>query len=183
MDIIQDLISTGRINRPGTANKCVYITIHDTGNKSPGAGAAAHAKYIKALKEKTSWHYTVDDTSIYQHLPDTEKSYHTSDKEANESSIAIELCVNSDGDFEKTVDNAVRLVRELMKRHDIPAENIRAHRDWTGKNCPASLVGETWEKFRSRCVAEEESERFISVDELKGMGFNGIRWKKRGQTV
>ena len=176
MNIIQDLIPTGRINRPGTVNKCVHITIHDTGNKTPGAGAAAHAEYIKGLKEKTSWHYTVDDISIYQHIPDTEKSYHTSDKEANESSIAIELCVNSDGDFYKTVENAEWLVRELMKKHGIPAENIRAHRDWTGKNCPASLAGETWEEFLAQFSEQEEKERFISVEELQAMGYNGIRW-------
>lgn len=178
MNIIQDLIAERRVNRPKTANSCEYITIHDTGNKSEGADAAAHAKYIKGLNEKTSWHYTVDGSSIYQHLPDGEKSYHTSDKEANESSIAIELCVNSDGDFEKTVDNAVWLVRELMKKHGIPAENIRAHRDWTGKSCPASLAGDKWTEFLARCAAEEDSEteKYISVAELKAMGYAGIRW-------
>ena len=178
MEIIQDLIPKGRINRPKMENSCRYITIHDTGNISVGADAAAHAKYIKGINERTSWHYTVDDSSIYQHLPDCEKSYHTSDKEANESSIAVELCVNSDGDFEKTVDNAVWLVRELMKKHGISADNIRAHRDWTGKSCPASLVGDKWTEFLARCVAEEDSdaEKYISVDELKAMGYAGIRW-------
>lgn len=172
MNIIQDFIAEGRVNRPKTANSCKYITIHDTANKSAGADAAAHAKYIKGLNEKTSWHYTVDDGAIYQHLPDSEKSYHTSDKEANESSIAVELCVNEDGDFEKTVENAVWLVRELMKKHGIPAENIRAHRDWTGKNCPSKLLKSGWDEFVLRSASEE---RFISVDELRAMGYVGIR--------
>lgn len=176
MDIIQDFVAKGRINRPGTANSREYITIHETGNKTVGAGAEAHANYIKTLKSKTSWHYTVDDFSIYQHIPDNEKSYHTSDKTANETSISIELCVNSDGDFYKTVNNAVWLVRKLMKKYKIPAENIRSHRDWTGKNCPAQLVGEKWDEFISLCSAEKETEKFISIEELKDMGYIGIKW-------
>lgn len=177
MERIQDFITKGRINRPGTANSCRYITVHDTGNKSVGADAAAHAKYIKGLNEKTSWHYTVDDEYIYQHLPDSEKSYHTSDKEANESSIAIELCVNADGDFAKTVDNAVCLVRELMKKHSIPAENIKRHKDWTGKNCPASFDETAWKEFLARCTAPESgSEKYITIDELKAMGYAGVKW-------
>lgn len=178
MNVIQDFIAAGRINRPKTANSMKGITIHDTGNKAKGADAAAHAKYIKSLNERTSWHYTVDDSSVYQHLPDNEKSYHTSSAEANESSIAIELCVNSDGDFAKTVDNAVELVRGLMQKHGIAAENIKRHKDWTGKNCPASLSDAQWKEFLARCSAEESQEaavRFVTVDELRAMGYAGVR--------
>ncbi len=178
MNIIQDLIPKGRINRPGTANSCKYITIHDTGNKSVGADAAAHAKYLKGLKKKTSWHYTVDDKCIYQHLPEREKSYHTSDKEANENSIAIELCVNSDGNFVKTVENVVDLIRELTKKMNIPLENIRRHKDWTGKNCPASFTEDAWKAFLAKCAAEDTvpEERFITLDELRAMGYAGIKF-------
>ena len=178
--IVQDFIAKGRINRPGMVNSCKYITIHDTGNKSVGADALSHAKYIKSLKDRTSWHYTVDDSdgnTVYQHLPDNEKSYHTSSLKANESSIAIELCVNADGDFEKTVDNAVCLVRELMKKHSIPAENIKRHKDWTGKNCPASFTEAAWKEFIARCTAAESgSEKYITIDELKQMGYAGVKW-------
>lgn len=180
MERIQDFIAKGRINRPGTANSCKYITIHDTGNKSVGADAAAHAKYIKSLNEKTSWHYTVDDEYIYQHLPDSEKSYHTSDKEANESSIAVELCVNADGDFAKTVENAVYLIRGLAEKYNIPIENIKRHKDWTGKNCPASFDEAAWKEFLARCTeptaSESGSEKYITIDELKQMGYAGVKW-------
>ena len=175
MEIIQDLIPKGRINRPGVKNSCTYITIHDTANKKKGADAAAHARYIKTITNKTSWHYTVDDKSIYQHLPDNEKSYHTSDKGANESSISIELCVNSDGNFDKTVSNAVWLVRELMRKHGVSAENIRGHRDWTGKACPATLKGDKWNEFVRRC-AEKEDDKYITIDELRAMGYVGVKW-------
>lgn len=175
MQVIQDFINKGSINRPGTKNTCASITIHDTANKKKGADAKAHAEYIKTIKEKTSWHYTVDDKSIYQHVPDEEKSYHTSRAVANESSIAIEICVNEDGDFANAVSNAVWLVRELMKKHKITANNIKTHRDWTGKNCPASLGTAQWEDFIRRCSILEE-EKFITIEELRKIGYVGIRF-------
>ncbi|MBE6912707.1 MAG: hypothetical protein E7473_09300 [Ruminococcaceae bacterium] len=174
VEIIQDFIKTGRINRPGARNSCTGITVHETANKNKGADALAHAKYIKTLNERTSWHYTVDDKSIYQHLPDEEKSYHTSNAHANESSIAIELCVNSDGDFEKTKENAAYLIRTLMKKHNISPENIYTHHDWTGKNCPATILSEGADKFLLRFYESDEGEKTISISELRKMGYTKI---------
>ena len=172
MKITEDLIKKGNRNRPGSRNSCLYITVHDTANKKKGANAASHAKYIKTIKDCTSWHYTVDDTEIYRHIPDEEKSYHTSDKFANENSIAIELCVNADGNFEKTLQNAATLVRTLARKHNIVEENIYRHYDWTGKNCPESLIeSERWEEFLRMCCDEGKS---ISIEELKKMGYTSI---------
>lgn len=175
MEIIKDFVPKGSINRPGVKNECRSITIHDTANKKKGADALAHAKYIKTIKDRTSWHYTVDDKSIYQHIPDEEKSYHTSRADANETSIAIEMCVNEDGNFEKTVENTVWLVRELMKKHGILPGNIKRHSDWTGKKCPASLGEAQWEAFVEKC-AEEIPEKLITIDELRKMGYTGVKW-------
>ncbi|MBQ2840345.1 MAG: N-acetylmuramoyl-L-alanine amidase [Oscillospiraceae bacterium] len=174
MEIIQDIIKIGSVNRPGAKNSCTSITIHDTANKKAGANARSHAKYIKTLNSRTSWHYTVDDKEIYRHIPDEEKSYHTSSTKANENSISIELCVNSDGNFEKTVDNAVWLVRELMSKHKIAPSAILSHRDWTGKNCPETLFEYGWEEFVSRCSEPTGKSGFITVDELKKLGYDGI---------
>ena len=174
MEITEKLIKSGKINRPGAENSMRYITVHDTANYKAGANASAHAKYLQGLNERTSWHYTVDDNSIYRHLPDNEKSYHTSNIEANESSIAIELCVNSDGDFEKTKENAIFLIRLLAKKYNIPAKNIITHKDWTGKNCPARLIKEGLEDFLQRC--REKEERYITISELCDMGYAGIKF-------
>ena len=172
MEIIQDIIKMGRINRPAAANSCKSITVHETANEKKGADAPSHAKYIKTLNERTSWHFTVDDKSIYQHLPEREKSYHTSEAEANESSIAIELCVNCDGDFEKTKENAAWLIHHLMEKHGISPENIFTHRDWTGKNCPARLLSEGIDKFLLQFYEREE--RVVTAEELRKMGYTKI---------
>ena len=78
MEIIKSLIPPNNSNRPD-AHQPEYITIHETGNPSKGADAAAHAKYLNSLKEKISWHYTVDDHGACQHLPDWEGGYHAGD--------------------------------------------------------------------------------------------------------
>ena len=174
MEIIQDIIKKGRINRPGAANSCSSITLHETANRNRGADAAAHAKYVKSLNERTSWHYSVDDKVIYQHLPDEEKSYHTSDAKANESSISVELCVNSDGDFEKTKKNAEALILKLMKKHKISPENIYTHKDWTGKNCPETLLSEGIDKYLLRFYEKDDGEKSVSVAELRDMGYTKI---------
>ena len=173
MNIIEELIPLGRANRPGSKNTCEYITVHETANVKKGANAKNHAKYLKTVKGQTSWHYTVDDKEIYRHLPDDEKSYHTSDKFANESSIAVEICVNEDGDFEKACNLASELIRALRREHGIPVSKIRRHYDWTGKDCPENLRKRGWEKFVEKC-GDEASGRVISVDELKSMGYSHI---------
>ncbi len=173
MKITEDLIPQGRINRPGSKNSCEYITVHETANPKRGANAKNHAKYLKTVNGQTSWHYTVDDRSIYRHIPDCEKSYHTSDRTANESSIAIEICVNADGDFKKACDLAAGLIRELSLQYGIPVTNIKRHYDWTGKDCPAQLMKDGWEEFLRMCNAESDVS-VISVEELKNMGYTHI---------
>jgi len=82
MKITVDHIPAGRKNRPGKANPCKYVTIHNTGNSSKGADAKAHASYIKggaAANLPASWHYTVDEKEAYQHIPESETAYHAAD--------------------------------------------------------------------------------------------------------
>jgi len=121
-------------------NKCKYITIHETGNKNKGANALNHAKYINNGSSAT-WHYTVDDTQIIQHYEDSVQCWHCGDGrgEGNLNSIGVEMCVNSDGDFNKTILNTIELVKHLMNKHNIPIENIVQHNKWSGKDCPANI--------------------------------------------
>lgn len=68
----------------------------------------------------------------------------------------MELCSRKDADglyyfTQETVDNAVTLVRELMKKYNVPPENVIRHYDVTGKICPAPFVGagyDQWNEFK-----------------------------------
>ena len=60
--------------------------------------------------------------------------------EGNQYGIGIELCVNQDGNFEKTFDNAVHLVAYLLKEYKLPIKAIKTHHDFSGKDCPHSIL-------------------------------------------
>ncbi len=140
-----DLIKKAK--RPGYAMKPEYITIHDTANKSKGAGAEMHNRYIHNVAPNPSWHFTVDDKIVYQHLPLDENGWHAGDGTSgtgNRKSIGIEICENSDGNRAKAEANAVwlvaKLIREVKTLKAFPA-CMKQHYDWSGKNCPNVLRG------------------------------------------
>jgi len=146
-------------------NKCKYITIHETGNINKGANALNHAKYINNGSNAT-WHYTVDDKQIIQHYEDSVQCWHCGDGrgDGNLNSIGIEMCVNSDGDFNKTIENTIELVKYLMNKHNISIENVVQHNKWSGKNCPANIRSGkpiTWNTFIDRIKNNKTTENNI----------------------
>lgn len=119
-----------------------FITIHQTGNTSTGANAQAHADIqSRGNTRKAGWHYSVDDSLAIQSFEDTAQLWHCGDGRGNGNlnSIGIELCINADGNYKKTLENGAELVKLLMDRHNIPIENVRQHWHWSGKNCPAQI--------------------------------------------
>ena len=179
--IQEHIISDGRKNRPGRdTNPDTYITIHETGNAAKGADAAAHGAYLDSAAgedDLVSWHYTVDDHAIVQHLPDYETAYHAGDGKAgpgNTTSIGIEICVNAGGNFEAAKANAAALVRLLMEEHGIPLDNVVQHNRWNGKDCPKTIraTAGAWEAFLALCQGEaaDVSDLDTDVDTLAEAG-------------
>lgn len=154
LDIIVDLLPVGLHNRPGTAIRPTTLTIHNTDNANPGADAAAHNRYIRgadAVHREVSWHFTVDDKSIYQHLPVNEMGWHAS--AANGSSLGIEICMHKGMDESAAYDRAARLCIFLGAQLAIPMPaGLRQHHDWMKKNCPSVLRSRPggWQSFLDR---------------------------------
>lgn len=155
-------IAYNRSNRGNT--KIKYIVIHDTGNTKVGANAFSHYKYFNSGDHSSSADFFVDDTQILC-TNDYHKFYtwHCGDGKGkygitNRNSIGIEICVNSDGDRQKAVENALVLVRELMKELDVPIERVVRHYDASRKNCPASMSKDNWAEwydFKKRINIQE----------------------------
>ncbi len=157
-DIIEELIPAGRRNRPGNSLIAKYITIHDTGNSSPGADARNHSHWVRTNPDPdflSSWHYTVDDQIIIQQLPLSEHGWHAGDGTngtGNRQSIGIEICENSDGNRELAEKNAAwlcaRLIKGVSTLLDYP-DCMRQHYHWTGKDCPRVIRGRAggWDDF------------------------------------
>ncbi|MFF2480829.1 N-acetylmuramoyl-L-alanine amidase [Paenibacillus sp. NPDC058071] len=154
--IIRDFIPLGRANR---TNKPIdgprFITVHDTANKGKGANAISHAAYLKsdrAAALPVSWHFTVDDKRVVQHLPLTEHGWHAGDGgkgQGNLSSIGIEICENADGDRAKAEQNAIVLIGDLLLQFKLPITSVVQHNRWSGKNCPHTFRSKpgSWETF------------------------------------
>ena len=147
------IVPSGNQNRPGYALSPKFITVHETDNTSAGAGASAHANYICNPSTTESWHFTVDEKEIYQHLPINENGWHAGDGGSgagNRQSIGIEMCVNSDGNYEKTLNNAAALVSYLMKVTGVGIGNVYPHQHWSGKNCPRKLLARGFQSFKDK---------------------------------
>lgn len=150
--IVVDLIPKGRDNRPGGKMTPTSITVHNTGNSNEGADAKMHSRYIKNPSTRASWHYTVDDKSIYQHLPLDEHGWHAGDGrygEGNRTSIGIEICMNKGIDQAKAERLATQLIGYLMVQHGIPLNKVVQHNHWSGKNCPSVIRARAngWQEF------------------------------------
>ena len=137
----------------GKGNTKKYITIHETDNWKYGANAQMHRNYVNGDSTST-YHYAVDDTQAIQILEHDIMCWHAGDGRGsgNTESIAIEICVNRDGNYNKAVQNAIELTRHIMNIENIPVSNVVQHNHWSGKNCPRALRsgrnGVTWKDFK-----------------------------------
>lgn len=171
VSIKQQLVkSTNRIS--SGKNLINYITIHETANTSPGANAQAHANLqTNGNPRQASWHYQVDDKQIIQSFSDTAICWHAGN--GNRQSIGVEICVNSDSDFAKAVENAVILVKTLMARYNLNAGRVVQHNFWTGKDCPRFLrkgsKGISWNQFKGKLSGAN-----VSVSEYFYLKFGDV---------
>lgn len=122
-----------------------YIVIHDTDNRKFGSNAMANRNYFANHSEaRASAHYTVDYNNIIQVLEDTWQGWHVGDGDNpivnNSNTIGIELCVNPDNNFNKTLENGIALTKYLMQKYSIPASNVIRHYDVSGKICPRMMI-------------------------------------------
>lgn len=121
----------------GKGNARKKVCIHETANTSKGANADAHARLqYNGNSRQASWHWTVDDKEAIQSFTHDYRCWHTGTTKGNNESIGIEICVNSDGNYKKAVQNAAELVAKIMKYEKIPIENVVQHNYYSGKNCP-----------------------------------------------
>lgn len=173
MNIVKKQIS---YNRSVRNSSIIYIVIHDSGNPGEGANAMAHYNYFNGGNRNASADFFVDDTQIVQ-INDYTKyyTYHCGDGKGkygitNANSIGIEICVNSDGNYQKAYDKAVELTKHLMKELNIPDSRVVRHYDASRKNCPASMSKDNWalwNAFKKKITANEGDLTVTQYEELK----------------
>ncbi|MCD3223927.1 N-acetylmuramoyl-L-alanine amidase [Clostridium botulinum] len=133
-------------------NNIKYIVIHDTGNTDKGANAMCHYRYFNGGNRNASAHYFVDDTRIVQTVEDFNASWHCGDGHNryginNHNSIGVEICINSDGNYNEAVRKTIELVKYLMQKYNISINRVVRHYDASKKCCPASMSSNNWAKW------------------------------------
>lgn len=164
MQVIRLDCNSGNCGGSRSLSSIKYLVFHYTGNINDTA--KGNANYFHNNKVSASAHYFVDDTTIYQSVPDyvvawavggtkyaNSKGGTMYGKVTNSNSISIEMCGTGTGTSasEATMVQAAELGRQLMKKYNIPLENVYRHYDVTGKLCPAWAVdADAWSKFKHR---------------------------------
>lgn len=144
---MREQLVTSAAQTYGGVSKCTSITVHETANQSVGADAQAHANLqSNGNVRQASWHIQVDDTAAIRSYPDTAQCWHAGPAAAD--SIAVEICVNADGDYEAAFTRAAAVVAGLRAKHGIPRSKVYDHAHWTGKNCPSVMrAAGRWQEF------------------------------------
>ena len=183
-------ITTQNFNN-GSINRIKYIVVHFTANN--GDTAYGNTNYFKSYRGASA-HYFVDENGIYQSIEDKNIAWHCGAKKykhstcRNSNSLGVELCSrkNSKGNFyfmDKTVDNAVELIKMLIIKYNVPIANVIRHYDVTGKNCPEPFVRniKAWQNFKGR-LEEKVMKQNIkingkvkSVDAINKDGYTYIK--------
>ena len=137
VSIRRNLVQSSLINKIsyGIGNKKTHICVHETDNTRSGADADAHSRLQRnGNSRQASWHWQVDDREAVQSFTHDVRCWAAGN--GNHEAIHVEICVNSDGNYQKAVQNAAALVAMIMKQEGIPASNVVQHSHYTGKNCP-----------------------------------------------
>lgn len=100
---------------------------------------------------------TVDDKEIYQAQSCNYKCYHAGKAAGNNTSIGIEICMFNDKTRQrKCYENAIALVKILLRNYGWGIDKVKQHYDWSKKDCPTWLrsgkFGFTWSWFKDQII-------------------------------
>lgn len=141
-------------------NSPKYLVFHYIGAKGT---AKNNAVYFYNGDRQASAHYYIGETECWQGTEDFHGSWavgNTRTEVNNTNSINIEMeCANDELYITPiTEQNAVELGAYLMKKYNIPIENVRTHYEVSGgtKICPnwSANNWERWGSFKQKLVAQ-----------------------------
>lgn len=175
MQVEKRYLKEGMTNRSGQKQVPEYIVIHETSTgfgRSPKNYNMEHYEkmlYKRAEENKTtvSYHFLCGDKAVWQFLPEDEATDHTGTREGNHNSIGIERVICKGVNYAEALHNQAKLAATLMKKWNIPIENVKPHRamQWLytperedKTACPSRLLHDWyggWERFIleiERCI-------------------------------
>ncbi|PIJ96857.1 peptidoglycan recognition protein family protein [Lysinibacillus sphaericus] len=142
VQIRQHLVSTAVAIKVtgGRKNTRKKVCIHETDNTKKGSGADNHARMqANGNSRKASWHWSVDDKKAVQSFTHDWQCWAAGSTQGNNEAIQVEMCVNSDGDYVRTIQNTAALVAKILKDESLTINDVVQHNFYSGKNCPSKM--------------------------------------------
>ena len=160
-DHVSNSVANQRTYGKGSSKK-KSVVIHQTGNPNKGANAEMHSRLQKNLNPRqASWHETVDDKEAIINFDPGWQCWHASDGRGagNLHGYSIELTINSDANYRKTIENGAKRAAYWLKKFNLTVSNgLKQHADFASKNCPQQLRagkdGISWSDFKK--MVEDE---------------------------
>ncbi|MBU3087448.1 N-acetylmuramoyl-L-alanine amidase [Clostridium gasigenes] len=126
--------------------KCPYemnpegICIHNTANDASAQNERDNVNREDNNAE-VSFHIAIDDIESIQLIPFNRNTWHAGDGgngQGNRKYISIEICYSKSGGdrFNKAEAMAARVVAKLLNDYGWGIDKVKAHRDFSNKNCP-----------------------------------------------
>lgn len=189
--VVKRFIPKGRygrkVHRPMTPR---YITVHSTQNYNGDAWDHARALErgkLRAPKRQggnrigyLTWHFTVQQDVVMQHLPTNEQGEHADfDGKGNNQSIGIEMCEHRGNSRSQTLQRTAKLCASLMHQYNLPLRSVVPHYHWPRKgmkpmhkNCPHFLMtngrpGRKWNDFLQ--MVKSEYDRIYVPSQIASM--------------
>ncbi|WP_052323603.1 MULTISPECIES: peptidoglycan recognition protein family protein [Lysinibacillus] len=124
----------------GRKNSRKKVCIHETDNIKKGSGADNHARLqANGNSRQASWHWSVDDKEAVQSFTHDWQCWAAGSTQGNNEAIQVEMCVNSDGDYVRTIQNTAALVARILKEEKLTINDVVQHNYYSGKNCPSKM--------------------------------------------
>lgn len=151
--IIDKLLTPNKYSRPQTKIEVKGIVVHYVGN--PRSTAMNNRDYFEGNKDRkvfASSHYIIGlDGEIIRCIPDDEIAYCSNER--NKDTLSIECChPDKSGKFNtKTINSLRRLLKDLVKKHNLKYDDVIRHYDVTQKKCPLYFADnqDEWDKFKA----------------------------------
>lgn len=166
--------NTPKNRRPGKKMEPQYITIHATANEKSTAQNERAWLTNPSNNITASWHIVVDEREAIEAIPLNEVAWHAGDGngQGNTASIGIEICES--GNYAKTVENAIKLVAQMLHERGWGIDRLRRHFDWSKKNCPRLMNADGkwtgWEKFKQRVQKRLEGLKVANEIKIPELG-------------
>ncbi len=191
---------------PAWGNKKKYIAVHylgavDSDRSTHGLSAGGYGTQYYVHRDGAVYHACDDNAVTWQ--VGTAGYYKQLHPYANNYNvIGIEMCCGCDGNVKNAEDprwyfteatqrSTVELVRYLMKKYNIPIENVLRHGDIVNKTCPAPYIHNnrykgtwTWAEFKNAVrTGVYPTGGSMGQQETKAVNDFGIKYESHVQSI